>query len=429
MKKHRLNSNRQLYWHTLLSATAMSWASIALGSPVLTLKDAAELTMSFEPGVAALEKQSEALQELSSSAKQLPDPEVTLGVSNYPIEEGDLWLEPMGQLRIGLKQNVTPKQGRRAKSERNEANSLEMQYLALERKAQILKEVRSSWLDIYFAVQAEILVKESLTKLADLFEVSRSRYAIGLLNQADLLDLELEMNRLDDAIAKHQENQTFQRAVLSQWIQEAAYRPMPSELPSRTHSFEEESMETALLNHPTILAADAAIEFEEASIELAKSAFKPNLSLQAGYALRDGILPNGSSRSDLLTLSVGFQLPIFEKNRQEVNLRSANLKLSAAQLHRTKRLNALRARATSSLARYSSLQGRIQRYQLSIVPKALETEKAMVVSYQSEVGDYQHVIHSQRVALDLKLELTGLNVERLRIWAEIQYLLGDSYAG
>lgn len=363
---------------------------------------------------------------LSTSSRQLPEPEITLGFSNYPIETGHVWQEPMSQIRIGLKQTLPSQKGRQAKSQSHQATSAEKRYMAIELKARILKNVRSLWLDLFFETEAERLTIASLTKLKDLYEVSRSRYAIGLLDQVDLLELDLEINRLADEIAKHQENQQTKRAWLTQWIHEAAHRPLPDQIPTRSSSGDLESAQQSLLSHPSVLAADAVIETEEAKVRLAESKFRPDLSLNANYALRDGHLPNSDSRSDLLSVSVGFQAPINQKNRQNEDLRSAKLKVSAAKANRLDLLNRLHAHAASTLASYSSLQDRIQEYRLTIVPKALETESAAVSSYQSEIGDYRDVILSQRVALDHQLALTRLQIERLQTWADLQYLTNRS---
>ena len=392
----------------------------------LTLSEAEVLALKDEPGIEALEAQRDALGQSAVAVGQLPDPRLQIGVSNYPIETGDFHQEGMSHLRVGFKQDFPTASSRHAATEQHQAMGLEITHLIHDRRLMVQLTVRSLWLDVFYELRARDLIQASLGKLQDLHEMTRSLYAVGLSNQTDLLNLDLEISRLTDEIASTEERQMASRSMLSQWIQEAASRTLPSAEPSLPKGGFGSSSENAVTNHPLLLAAEAKIAASEADIEQARSQFRPNVSGEVSYALRDGELQNGESRSDFLSLSVGVRLPIFTEKRQNKQLQAALRRNSAAKFEKAVVLRDLDARYSSASVRLNSLNERLKRYEAAIVPQAINYAEAAVASYQSEVGEYKDVIESQRLALQVQLERIRLVVDRIRVWTEMEYLSGES---
>ncbi len=55
----------------------------------------------------------------------------------------------------------------------------------------------------------------------------------------------------------------------------------------------------------------------ETGVELAEQRYKPEFGIDLTYGGRGGNNPDGSSRSDLFSIMVMMDLPLFHKNRQD----------------------------------------------------------------------------------------------------------------
>ena len=80
------------------------WLSIFVTAVSLTLPAAEELALAADPAVAASQSRANALQEQAVADGQLPDPKLTFGVFNVPVDDLSLKQESSSQLRTGVKQ-------------------------------------------------------------------------------------------------------------------------------------------------------------------------------------------------------------------------------------------------------------------------------------------------------------------------------------
>ena len=87
-------------WLSLVGASAPSYAQSAIP---LTLAEAENRALEAEPGQAALEARADALDERAVADGQLPDPQLRVGLANYPIESGGFSTEGMTQAVLGIR--------------------------------------------------------------------------------------------------------------------------------------------------------------------------------------------------------------------------------------------------------------------------------------------------------------------------------------
>ena len=391
---------------------------------LLSLQEAEELALKAEPGIEALEAQRAATLDLAVAVRQLPDPTLQLGVLNFPVETGEFKQEPMSQFKVGIKQDFPSSLSLDAANQNMQAHATELQHLTSDRKRMVRLNVRQQWLSIYYELHAEELIYASLDKLRELHEVTQSQYAVGLKDQTGVISIGLEIKRMEDRLLATRERMETLRSSLSRWIQSDAFRPLP--LDELEIDLEASSISDTerLKRNPRLQAAEARVEMTESDMRMARSKFKPNLAGELSYSLRDGTLANGASKSDFFSVAIGLRLPIFPQKRQDKSLQAAIKFNSAAKLHKSTLLRELNSRLTTATTRLTSVDKRIEHYRDSIVPQALEFSDAAVASYQSDVGVYKDVIDSQRTALEVQIELIELISERLRIRAEIDYLIG-----
>jgi outer membrane protein TolC len=185
-----------------------------------------------------------------------------------------------------------------------------------------------------------------------------------------------------------------------------------------------EVLRADLLNHPALGAADARIDARRAGIDLAQEKYKPGWALDLGYGYRDGLLPNGTPRSDFVSLSVTVDLPLFRKNRQDRGLAAALSERRAADESKEQLLRRLMSQLDAEYARWQDLSRRVDLYERLILIQAEDQANAALAAYQSETGDFADVMRGFIDDLNIQLDHIRLQIERAQSYAVLANLVG-----
>ncbi len=403
---------------------SMPWPSIVAAQQrvPLTIAEAEDLALASEPGQMALLAQSGATREQAVATGALPDPVLRVGLANYPISGGGFSAEGMTQAQLGLRQSFP--RGRAQGAEQLRARAEAMSESARARGRDVLAAARIAWLDAYYAQQALDLVSESRPFFADLVSVTRSMYAVGRKTQHDVLRAELELSRLDVRLMETKQARAEAQAALSRWLGQDAYRPLAMKLPAWDMLPSLEDLRVGLDEHPAVSAASADISARKAAVRIAEEQKKPGWALDVGYGYRDGYLPDGSSRSDFVSLSVSVDLPFFSENRQDRKLAAALGNRTAAVQSRAELLARLRSELDVEYARWTDLTRRLELYESQILEQSSDQAQAALLAYQSDTGDFADVMRGYIDDLNTRLERIRLQVKRLQSYARLANLGG-----
>jgi outer membrane protein TolC len=388
----------------------------------LTLAEAEQLAAADEPGQAALVARAAAMEEQAVAAGQLPDPTMRVGVANYPISGGGFSTEGMTQAQLGIRQAFP--RGRSLGTERMQARAASYSHSADARGRDVLTAVRRAWLDVYFAQQARALVNESRPFFADLVTITRSLYSVGRKSQHDVLRAELELSRLDDRVIETDRAVAEAQAALSRWLGPDAYRPVALKLPGWADVPQLDDLHARLATHPRLEAASADIDEKRAAVELARENKKPGWALDLGYGYRDGFLPDGTPRSDFVSLSVSVDLPFFAANRQDRKLTAALGERTAATRMQAELGARLQSELDAEYARWRDLTRRLELYESRILEQSQGRAQAALLAYQSDAGDFADVMRGRIDDLNTRLEHIRLQVERAQSYAVLANLGG-----
>lgn len=415
-------------WFCQLSLIAVSlFVSLSVNAQQhipLTLAEAEDHALDREPGQAAFLARADALAEESVAAGQLPDPTVRMGLANFPLQSGGFTTEGMTQAQLGFRQAFPPGETRAASTRQFQSLALEMTESADGRGRDVLTSVREAWLEVYYWQRTHAIVDQSRPFFSDLVTVTRSMYSVGRKDQQDLLRAELELSRIDDRLIEINKQHARSIAALSEWLGDDADRPVAEKLPQWQQIPPVEVLQSNLLAHPALKAADARIEARQAGIVIAEERFKPGWAVDLGYGYRDGSLPNGSPRSDFVSLSVTMDLPFFRKNRQDRKLASALSERRAARESKEQLLRRLNSRLEAEYAQWTDLNRRIDLYEQQILSLASNNAQAALVAYQSDAGDFADVMRAYIDDLTTKVDHIRLQTERAKSFATLANLGG-----
>jgi hypothetical protein len=170
-----------------------------------------------------------------------------------------------------------------------------------------------------------------------------------------------------------------------------------------------------LAAHPQIATIDKAIAVLERELALAHEAVKPDWNVEVGYGAR------GAGQADMLSVQVGFDLPLAPAKRQDRQVAAKLAELDVLQAQRADRLRILQAGLQSAIAEKQSLETRITRYQNDILPVAKQRTEATLVSYRNSRTELSSVLEARRAELDMGLQLLALQAALARIEVELDY--------
>jgi outer membrane protein TolC len=408
-----------LIWCSLLAATAGAQHRVPL-----TLAAAEELALNQEPGQTEMLARAEALEEESVAAGQLPDPMLRVGLANFPLQSGGFTTEGMTQAQLGFRQAFPPGETRAASTRQFQSLALEMRQRADGRGRDVLSSVRQAWLETYYWQRAHAIVDQSRPFFADLVVVTRSMYSVGRKDQQDLLRAELELSRIDDRLIDINKKHERAIAALSEWIGADARRPIVETLPAWQPVPTLEMLQSNLLSHPVLQAADARIDAQQARVDIAEERYKPGWAMDLGYGYRDGYLPNGAPRSDFVSLSFTMDLPVFRKNRQDRKLAAALSQRRAANDSKEQLYRRLNSRLEAEYAQIIDLERRIELYERQILSLAEAYAQAALVAYQSDTGDFADVMRGYIDDVNTRVDHIRLQVERAQSYTTLANLGG-----
>jgi len=404
----------------LLNASGVS----AQDAIPLTLIEAEELALYDEPGQNSLLSQAEALRDASVAGSQLPDPEMRIGLANYPIQSGGFTTEGMTQAQLAIRQVIPRGDTRELTGSKFHSLANEMSYRADDRQRNVLTAVRIAWLEAHYWRGAHNISVDARPFFDDLVTITRSMYAVGRKNQQDVLRAELELNRLDDRIIDMNNQHRRAVAALSQWVGHEAERPISNKMPAWSAIPPLNVLRENMSMHPALLAADAGAGASATSVQLARQQYKSDWTVDLGYGYRSGYLDNGEPRSDFVSVSLTFDLPFFRDKRQDRSVGAALSERRAADQQREEIRRRLASELEAEHIRWEQLGRRLALYEQQILAVSTDNAKAALAAYQSDASDFSDVMRAYVDDLDTRLEYKRLRVERALSFAVLANLGG-----
>ena len=247
---------------------------------------------------------------------------------------------------------------------------------------------------------------------------------MGRKTQQVVLRAELELSRLDDRLIDIERRRGRAQSALAEWIGEDARRPVASNFPNWNSLPPLADLHDGLRTHPALTAANAEVDASDASVKIADERSKPSWALDIGYGYREGNLPNGDPRSDLVTVGVTVGLPFFRKKSVDSTLTAALQERTAAKSSMLRLERELGRQLEAEHAQWRELTRRLDLYDTQILQQASDQAEAALLAYQSDAGDFADVMRSYIGYLNTQIEHIRLSVDRAQSYAVLANLAG-----
>ncbi len=405
--------------HGLLAAALLTAAPLVAAGPVLTLEDAEQLALQDEPTVGRYQELAAARQESAVSAGAFPDPMLITELMDVPADRPRLDEDPMTQLRVGVRQAFPRGQTRALSRSREELRAAAEHARADAAERATLNGVRAAYLELHYRRQAVAVLEDNRRHFQDLLEVAEWEFASGRVSRQDVIQAELELDRLEDRLSAARAEAAAATADLARWVgPRAADRPLPEAIPEISSANGE-----AIDAHPLLVAEDMTVTAGQRSIELARQGYRPEWSLEVTYGRATA---SGEDNPDRLSAMVMLDLPLFTRNRQDRDVAASRRERHAAEYAREEQHRALQQGLASTQARWYRLREREARFRERLLAAAEENAEAAEEAYRAGMIEFTALMRARITHLDTHLDAARVSTDRRLAQAQLLYLLGEN---
>ena len=410
---------------------ALQWAgaqSAADNDFPLTMEEAARLATVDQPLLAAREAKIRAEDQMAVAAAQLPDPRLSGGVKELPIDTAEAFSvrrDNFTEFTIGLSQEFPRADKRRLTGARKQLDADADRAGLANDQRMVRRDTSLAWLDLYEAEQSltftQHLCEESVLQV----QAMEKDYTNGKTSQADWIAAKVDVGLVQDKAHDWLHHAQRSRAALARWIGEAARRPIAQSLAMPGIPATLPSLLALADRHPVIGSLDKQIEASATEVALARQSYKPDYSVEVYYAYRRDF-------ADFVGIQFTVGLPYFTKDRQDRGLAAALEQSRASEDRKRDLLRELHAQVNQDYVDRRHFEERIVDFDATIVPDAKRRIDAARAAYRSGRGSFDAVLLARRSLLDVQLQRLALAVEtaraqvRLDYWAARQPTAGET---
>jgi outer membrane protein TolC len=390
------------------------------GSP-LSLAEAMRLATTDQPLLGARQASIDAAEHAAVAAAQLPDPKLSAGVQDLPVDRGEAFSvrdDNFTTFTLGLSQELPRAGKRQLRGERKQLEA-DVDRLGLESDRRgIGRDAALDWLDVYQAEQTLLLTRQLAGESALQLQSLESAYRAGRAPQADWLAAKVEAALVGDRLQDGQHHVERMRAELSRWIGEAAQRPLPDDPSGDLAGLPQPDQFPQLLaqvdHHPLLSGLQKQVDVARNDVAQARQAYRPDFAVEGYFGYRPAY-------ADFVGLRVSMDLPWFTAQRQDRSLAAALRQTDAAQDREEDALRQLHAQATADYIDWHHARQRVAAFDADIIPAARRRAEAAQAAYAAGGSSLDAVLLARRSLLDLQLQRLALAVDAARAQVRLQY--------
>lgn len=397
-----------------------SWATAALlcvaslPTHALTLDEALAAAGAQAPDLFASRAAETAAQALTLSAGALPDPKLTLGVDNLPIEGIDRYQTGKSMRSVGLMQefpNAAKREAERQMATAQwQASSAQNRYALLN----VQRETTLAWLSLYYLDRkAEVLTAQEAENRNSLALTQATLAAGGTAQNA--LAAQLETQQLADSRDDLNSDLRRDQAVLARWTgPDAARQPLTGGLPDWVRTA---TTAADFSQQPDLHAAGSQIEAARAELALAEAGKRPDWGLELA-------LERSEMGQNQAMVKLSFDLPLFGASRQDPKIAAAVANLQRAQAERDARSAGYRQQYAELQAQHDAVTTQLARLKQTVLPLLDRQTELALASFKSGQDASAAVLETRKARLAARLRAIDLESRLAAANAQLYFLAG-----
>lgn len=407
------------------AALTLSSSAFADAAP-LSMREAVALALQQDPGIQQLKARVTEVRDQAITAGQWPDPKLSLGLVNLPTNSYAVGRDSMTMQMVGIEQDFPVGDTHSLSLSRGQQLADAQTAMVKDRQLQVVRDVRQSWLRLYYAEHALPEVQQSEQLFQQLLDIAKTRYAAGDGEEQDLARAELEMGTLQERELELHAEIDASRAALGKLVGfDAMERPLTDALPELPEPPSRDELLKRLPGHPRIVAANIEVTAADTATDIARQAYKPAWGVSLSYGKRPGSDATGMPYTNMLTAMVSVSLPLFTQDRQDRSVSAAEAAASADRYARDDALRDLQQMLDESWAHWDHLSHIRELYAKTLLPSAGLNTRANLSAYRNGGSGFDELARAEITDLDTRLQQLKADVDYLSMQSDLLYLAGE----
>lgn len=407
-----------------------SWAGpLRAGEPVKgadVLRDLVRESLDRNPELAAFRSTAEGLEHRVLPAGSLPDPMLTLSLSNVPVDDFSPNKTDMTSRDIGFTQAI-PFPGKLSlKQEIARLSAVQGSDRVESMRNLIRFRVKRDFFLLMENREVTRLTEKNKALFGELLAVANSRYSVGKTPQQDLFKAQVEISRLEKMLIALRKKKVELVADLNTLrnrpVTDPVELPDSFDVPEFPHD-EAHLLELAKASNPDLRREQDAVRQKETALALARKQILPDFQIGGAYKVRENP-PMGGERPDFFSATVGITLPLWHGRKQDKEVEASVRDLSSGKSRYEDAWNAIRNRLKEIAADIDAQRESLSLFDTGLLPQARESVNSSRAAYEVGQVEFASVLLGQIVLYQLEIDREK-TAETLRIrTAELELVLG-----
>jgi len=394
------------------------------------LENLIDKAIELNPNIKMLQAKLEATKTRPAQNSNLPDPVLSVGATNLPVNSFSFTQEPMTGKMVSLSQ-AFPFPGKLSTASEVFEQDIEVIRQEIEEEKNRLRlKVADAYFQLSF-IREKIRLTEATKELyKTIKEVVQTKYEVNDASQQNIFKIELELTKLEENLSDLYSQEIISLSEINILLfRESDYSVETAGLDS-FYVYEQFSSDSLLqkakINKPVLsqieLMQDKAVKMEE----LSEYEFYPDFNLTLQYSQRDEIAATNNDLNDFFSVILGIKLPINYGGKKSAKVSEA---VALQQLYNEQyqgNLQMLRVSIEASLSKLSSLLERENLIENASLIQAQENFNSALASYQVNKVDFINVTDALNKLLNLQIDLYKIRSDYYREIAQVEYLTGSN---
>ncbi|MCT4700692.1 TolC family protein [Enterobacteriaceae bacterium H20N1] len=410
---------KQPFLSLWLGGVLFAASVFAVSAAEFSLQQTLSAAEHYSAELSANRNQSNALNAMADSARELPDPKLKFGIENVPVQGSNghrFTREGMTMQRIGIMQDYVSREKRDRKAETILAQSASSQAKAEVIRATLQRATAQAWLDLALSTKALEAARKLVAETERQVGVQKATVASGSSPASGVVDIRMALLAMKDKATLAGRDVTLAQTRLLQLTGEqidavSGALPRYQRLPA-----DPSLLEQSVTEHPEVIEAARESDVAKARSAQFAVAAKPDVGVEVYYAHR------ADDYDDMAGVMFTVDLPMFKSQRQDKDYSAevsrsmeANDRLALAKREHV-------ALVRSLVAEYQSAQTLWLRQREEILPLQRQRLSLLEAQYRSGQSTLAELLEARRTLLDTELAANNAEKAVAQAWAAIRYL-------
>lgn len=390
-----------------------------VAQPVLTLDSALALASGDQPSVAAYQSEANASEQAALAARSLPDPQVSVGVRDFPVE-GTRALSPtrddFTMYMLGIMREQVRRSKREAAAAQLQAQAVVSREQASAQQLHIRRDATVAWLNAVEAAAKRRLLFRIIGDLKTGQKIMEAGVPTGASSPAIALEVQAEVALAEGQLADAKGTEARARAELARWIGNAAQWPLPDTIPNL--AVPATAMNEQMLNHPHLRMAIAEEAAAQRQVDVAQADRRPDFTWSLNYGWRPRF-------GDLASAEIRIPFQFNRRNLQDRKVAEAQARAQAAALRAEDVRRELEGQYQAAVADHRGADAQLDSLLEGAIPSLEAAFKSAEARYEGGQGSLELPLNIVRRYVETNIQLVEQQGRRARAAAEIIYLMGE----